>query len=271
MTYSIIFIDEMPRKPGLTDEDIIRIYKSGITYKEMEKETGLTSRAILNVIYKHNIEVNYKRGFRQPRKHKVNENFFRHWSHEMAWVLGLLVTDGTVYKNSISIAQKDLELLKLIASYMDSDLILGPTNKTKQTPNIIINSKKIVEDLKSIGICSNKTKNLAFPKVPSEFLPSFVRGVIDGDGWVQKTGYVMNITTASKNFAYGLFNVFQNWDLRTEITNHTTASGTTIYRVWVKGKKVLPKLAEIIYKNANNNFIKYKKERMMIHEDSTNI
>ncbi len=42
-----------------------------------------------------------------------------------------------------------------------------------------------------------------------EYLASFVRGVIDGDGWVRKTGYVMNVTSGSVDFAEGLLSVFQ--------------------------------------------------------------
>ena len=35
----------MPRKPGITDEAIINIYKSDMSYKEMVPITGLTDRA----------------------------------------------------------------------------------------------------------------------------------------------------------------------------------------------------------------------------------
>lgn len=62
--------------------------------------------------------------------------------------------------------------------------------------------------------------------MPDEFLSSFIAGVIEKDGWVQKAGYVMNITTGSLQFAEGLLSV---------------------YRVWVKGKDDLPKLAKIVY------------------------
>ncbi|SES11244.1 hypothetical protein [Psychrobacillus sp. OK032] len=89
----------MPRKRGITDEMIIEMYKSGMTYKEMETTVGLTSVAILNVIYKHKVPINRKQYSGRPRKNKVNEHFFKVWSHEMAWVLGMLVTDGHVHKN----------------------------------------------------------------------------------------------------------------------------------------------------------------------------
>ena len=260
---------DMPRKPGMTDVVIINMYKSGMAFKEMMPLIGLSDRQIRNVLYKHGVQMNREQSSGQPRKHKVNENFFKVWTHDMAWVLGLFVTDGTVNKHihSISFAQKDERILKLIASYMEADYILGATGSTCKTPTLIINSKEIKKDLENLGITANKSLTLPFPDVPEEFLPAFVRGVIDGDGWVQKTGYVMNITTASKLFSDGLLSIFQRWGLRSEITSTITPAGRTIYRVWVKGKSYLPKLAMIIYNDANENFISYKKENMTIHSD----
>ncbi len=43
----------------------------------------------------------------------------------------------------------------------------------------------------------------------------------------------------------------------------TSQSGNLIYRVWVKGKFELPKLANIIYNKVSTNFISYKKENML--------
>jgi LAGLIDADG-like domain len=104
----------MPRKPGITDEIIIALYKSGRPFKEMISITGLSDRAIRNVIYKHGIEMNREQFSGQPRKHKVNEDFFKTWTHEMAWVLGLFITDGCVNKriHSISFSQKDERILR---------------------------------------------------------------------------------------------------------------------------------------------------------------
>ena len=153
-------------------------------------------------MYKHGVKMNREQSSGQPRKHKVNEDFFKVWTHEMAWVLGLFVTDGTVNNkvHCISFTQKDERILHLIANYMEADYILAPSAPTRLTPTLLINSKEIKNDLEKLGIHSNKSLTIPFPTVPKEFLPSFVRGVIDGDGWVQKRGYVMNVTSGELIF-----------------------------------------------------------------------
>ncbi|MDZ5472671.1 hypothetical protein SM124_13110 [Bacillus sp. 31A1R] len=233
----------MPRKLGITDEDMIKMYKSNMSksnmsFKEMTTITGLSDRAIRNVMYKHGVKMNREPSSGQPRKHKVNENFFKTWSHEMTWVLGIFVTDGHIsqHTHTIYFSQKDERILRLIAKYMEADYVLAPTGPTKKTPTLIINSKEIKNDLAKLGIHTKKSLNVPFPEVPDEYLPSFIRGVIDGDGWVQPKGYVMNITTGSLLFAEGLFKVFKKWKLRTEITTEISQAGNTIYRTWVKGK-----------------------------------
>lgn len=255
----------MPRNPGVTDETIIQMYKSGVSYKEMEPIIGISERAICNVLYKHKIPMNREQYSGQPRKNKVNEDFFKVWTYEMAWILGLFVTDGHVNKkyHSIYFSQKDERILKLIAAYMEADYVLAPTGPTRSTPLLIVNSKEIKKDFEALGIVAHKSLTVPFPNVPEAFMASFVRGVIDGDGWVQKTGYVMNVTSASQNFAEGLLSVFQSWQLRSEITTTVSSADNLIYRVWVKGKYELPKLAKIIYNDAAaDNFIFDKRQRM---------
>ena len=65
----------MPRNPGITDEEIIRMYKGGMPFKEMIPIIGLTDRGIRNVLYKHGIQMKREQSSGQPRKHKVNEDF----------------------------------------------------------------------------------------------------------------------------------------------------------------------------------------------------
>ena len=81
----------MPRHSTIKDEDIITMYRDNVPFKEMMSVTGLSDRAIRNVMYKHGIPMNRAQSSGQPRKNIVNEDFFTVWSHEMAWVLGILV------------------------------------------------------------------------------------------------------------------------------------------------------------------------------------
>ncbi|GIN70330.1 hypothetical protein J14TS2_08050 [Bacillus sp. J14TS2] len=260
----------MPRNPGITDEMIIKMYKSGMPFKEMQPIIGLSDRAIRNVLYKQGVKMNREQSSGRPRVHKINENFFKKWSHEMAWVLGLFITDGHVNEQvpSVSLSQKDERILKIVANYMGADYRLAPFGKTMTTPTLLIHSKEIKKDLEALGIKSRKSLNVPFPNVPDQYLPSFVRGVIDGDGWVDKEGYVAHVTSASFHFAEGLLSVFLNWGLPSKITTLERRTGNAIYRIWVKGKEGLLGLAEIIYADANsNNFHVYKRVYMTQHAE----
>ncbi|MFD1068154.1 LAGLIDADG family homing endonuclease [Oceanobacillus locisalsi] len=257
----------MSRNQGITDEAIIKMYKSGMPYKEMVSRIGISDRAIRNIMYKHGVKMNREQSSGQPRKHKINEHYFKTWSHEMAWVLGLFITDGCINNriSSVSLTQKNQTVLRRVAEYMDADYILLKNYKTRKTPTLVINSKEIKLDLARLGVLPNKSLSVPFPKVPDEFLPSFIRGVVDGDGWVQKKGYVMNITTASSSFAKGLLFVFQTWKLRSEITEEITQAGNPFFRVWVKGKLDLPRLADIIYNSEIEHYESYKENYLRVH------
>nr|WP_106778943.1 LAGLIDADG family homing endonuclease [Lysinibacillus timonensis] len=253
----------MPKHRGITDEMIIEMYLSGMPVKEIAEKTGLTAGGITYIRKKHGIKAIREQYSGQPRKHKVNEDFFKTWSHEMAWVLGMFITDGTVngrYHN-IYFAQKDIEILKLIAKIMKADVVISKSSEHKKVPTLIINSKIIKEDLSKLGINPNKSLKVQFPNVPDKYMPSFIRGIIDGDGWVQDRGYLLTITTASEHFAISLYEVLVSWELNARIDVEYLMK-TTIYRVRVSGKTSISKLALIIYKNSSNYYIPYKRKRM---------
>lgn len=257
----------MARNRGITDEEIIRLYTSGMPSKEMERIVGVTSRGIYNVLRKHHVPT---RSPGQPRKHQVNEDFFKVWTHEMAWVLGLLITDGHINKgvHSIYFAQKEERILRLIAQFMEADYVLASKDPAKSTPTLIINSKEMKKDLQVLGIEPNKSLTMPFPNVPEPYLASFVRGVIDGDGWVDKEGYVVNVTTASAAFAKSLLAVLQVWHLKAELSSSVSKTSNKFYRIWVRGKDSVVKLASIIYENTqDDNFHIYKRIFMTQHAD----
>ena len=124
---------------------------------------------------------------------KVNGDFFKTWSNDMAYVLGFIVTDGCLIEhrngyNALNITNKDKEILKKILAVMDSDHKIsvksrGGTPKYKYF-QIQIRNKDIYSDLIRLGLTPRKSKTIKMPTVPSEFFGDFVRGCFDGDGAV---------------------------------------------------------------------------------------
>ncbi len=114
---------------------------------------------------------------------EINESFFDSWSQEMAYVLGLLITDGCVSKTGVvSLCINDLELLEKVKNVLGSAHSILPS---KSQPNLFRFSfarQHMVDRLFALGVTPRKSLTVKFPDIPAEYLPDFIRGVFDGDG-----------------------------------------------------------------------------------------
>ncbi|MDP3696736.1 MAG: LAGLIDADG family homing endonuclease [Candidatus Taylorbacteria bacterium] len=117
-----------------------------------------------------------------------NEDFFKKWSPEMAYVLGFFAADGNMmrHKNGgcyIELTSNDLEILEKIKKVMDFDNKISlRTRNSGISYRIQIGSKVLFEDLTKLGFTPNKSKTIKFPRVPTRFMKDFIRGYFDGDG-----------------------------------------------------------------------------------------
>lgn len=134
------------------------------------------------------------------QKIRYNVNFFKSWSAEMAYVLGLTYTDGNLHirKSSsgyelgvLSFAQKEKELVEKFLKLMDCDAIIRFTEKREfqnttagELYYFSIGNNDIANDLKQLGVKPNKSLNMTFPEIPNDYLRHFIRGIFDGDGSV---------------------------------------------------------------------------------------
>jgi len=158
-----------------------------------------------------------------PIYRKVNKNFFKKWSYDMAYVLGFFAADGYITNNKRgasfwSIDITDKELLFSIRKAVDSDHKITERIRKNIGSNIYrlqIGSKEMVEDLGSLGFNAKKSLTLKVPNIPKKYVSDFIRGYFDGDGnvWVgyvhkeRKTSTVaiqVAFTSASKNFLISL-------------------------------------------------------------------
>ena len=131
---------------------------------------------------------------------KVNKEFFKTWSPEMAYVFGFFVADGNMIKNNrgahfINFYSTDLFVIEKIRKFLNSNHKISIKNKSRINPiwkdcyQLQIGSKEVFNDLISLGGMPNKSLVISMPAVPQEYLGHFVRGYFDGDGHVSVCEY----------------------------------------------------------------------------------
>jgi hypothetical protein len=135
-------------------------------------------------------------------------DFFRRWSAEMAYVLGYWWADGCMrVKNNtsaheIEIASNDLEHLQVLGQIVGENYYLRKVLRDGNTYAITFCSKQMYQDLERLGGTPHKSRTIGFPPVPTDLLPHFVRGFVDGDGTLCWNGDrpVLQIYSASQGF-----------------------------------------------------------------------
>lgn len=137
------------------------------------------------------------------------------WSPDFAYAIGLLVTDGCIYRDGrhVNLTSKDPEQI------LHFKIALGLRNKiTKKARGqeyekkyyvIQFGSVLFVEFLESIGIGPAKSKTIGSVKVPDEYFCDFLRGCFDGDGsfysyrdtrWRLSYMFYVSFASASRSF-----------------------------------------------------------------------
>ena len=122
-----------------------------------------------------------KRNRRNRNGLSINEDFFKIWTPEMAYIFGFWIADGNMAKNRnvISFCSKDFNLLELINFNLKSSYKISDCNNAFQLP---ICNKTIYNDILKLGGTPRKSLTIQFPDVPDEYLSHFIRGEFDGDG-----------------------------------------------------------------------------------------
>lgn len=125
-------------------------------------------------------------------KRTLNQDFFKTWSPEMAYVLGYFAADGSMLKNNrgghfIEFTSTDKVLLEHVQNAVDSNhrvAIRERGGNCKTAYRLQIGSVTWYKDLVLLGFTQHKSTNLKFPAIPKKYISHFVRGYFDGDGCV---------------------------------------------------------------------------------------
>lgn len=181
-------------------ENIIYDYsKNNMFINDLSKKYNLSNYFIKKILNENNIDIRTKSENKKLmddlnlcRVLQVDFNYFKSWTHNMAYILGFIAADGNIWKNRLRINLKNTDSyilekikkeLKFTGKIRHQDIKLK--NKVHKTSYLSINSKTLVKDLNRLGINERKSDTIDFPmQLPEKFELDFIREYFDGDGSV---------------------------------------------------------------------------------------
>lgn len=168
-----------------TEAGICDAYIVGNSMKNISDNTNLTEWDVRKTLNKNDIEI---RGLTNDDE-RDNHFFEKIDSSEKAYLLGIIQTDRNGTNFTITQHKEYYWYIDILCHIFSDYVSISDERNSKA---IQIGSKKIVEDLINIGIVPNKIKEQThedvetlWKSIPSKYKNSFIRGLIDGDGWVR--------------------------------------------------------------------------------------
>lgn len=175
--------------------EMYKMYEQGISLKKIGEEFKYSVYVI-----KHRFE---EHGWKIRSKFDPIYNTYKYDYHyfdnidtpNKAYLIGLLYADG--YNNergfSIELQDRDIEVLYGIKNLLGYSGEIKKyhrsieKNNKSDTCKLSINSCYMSEKLTQLGCVRKKSLILDFPDwITEDLFPFFLKGYIDGDGWIQK-------------------------------------------------------------------------------------
>lgn len=210
-----------------------------------------------------------------PMFREIEKDFFQKWSGEMAYILGFFAADGNIVRTKrnthfMSFCSVDKDILEEIQKCMNSGHKLSERQtETGCVYRFQIGSKMMFEDLVRLGFEERKSNRMIMPRIPSQYVPDFVRGYFDGDGnvWVgtlnknrQSPTLVIQaaFTSGSKVFLTGLLELLRENGIKGG--SLYTSKTRNFSRLHLSTLDAL-KLSEIMYNGQPKLYLQRKKLR----------
>lgn len=170
-------------------EEIAKMYNDGTSMVKIAEKFNCSNKTIGRLLKKENIES------RGNRKIFFNEDIFNEINTaEKAYWIGFITADGYINEDrgflAIKLQYEDVDHLKKFAKFVDcseDNIKIEYHNITgKPLCRINLNSRKLVDSLVRLNIRQCKSTNEHVVPVPDEYIRDYIRGIIDGDGHIDK-------------------------------------------------------------------------------------
>ncbi len=186
----------MPTGKSISKQEINEIHNfylsRPMTLDTVSKKFGLSKPTISKIL--SDVPKYSKAKINNPQ---MDEHFFKIIdTEEKAYFLGLLITDGNIFKeNEISTSNRQASIsitLDLKDEYMLNNFKQAVKSNTSVSHDgrgcgqIAIRSNIMAQELEQYGITPRKTFTTYLPlNIPNNLMRHVIRGILDGDGSIQ--------------------------------------------------------------------------------------
>lgn len=250
-------IEELPT------EELVKVYQSGISITTLAVQFNVTDRTICNYLEAAGVprdNIYHNLGLRRDYFAQID-------TYDKAYFLGLIFTDGNVGKNNnnlaITLNDQDSEILETFREKICNENPLKftlRTDKEKPTREVEFHCKSadIKADLSKYGIVPQKTYTAKPPVFQEPMQHHFIRGLIDGDGWISEKAHQLGFcgNEYAVTYVHDLF-VDQLGVYNTKIL-HT---GKHLWQVTWASRKDIKKIGEYMYEDKGDCYLKRKYEK----------
>ena len=237
------------------------------------KEFGYSQYMVEKLLKERKIQKrNYTESKQSSRIYKINDNYFKIQSNNMAYILGFLAADGNVAKreNSIRIELniQDISLLQDIKKELNSTrkIDIYTTSQGRNCCKLQFWSSEIKKDLAVYNIVPNKTFILKPPTfLDKKYFIDFIRGYFDGDGSVyikDNNRTIIQFDGASKPMIEWIRNVFNSYGISTtSFHSYKTDNNINMYKLTYYNQETVKQIYQLFYYSDNLIFLKRKQEK----------
>lgn len=220
--------------------------------------TGYPRTCITRYAIKYNI---YDAKYTREKTNYVDEEYFCNIDNEKkAYFLGFIMADGNMYKRnngsyqfSIKIKSTDKDILLKFADEIkfNKDKIKERSENRNDTithcTEIKIYNQAFCKSLIALGVVPRKTGKEKMPNIPKEYQKDFIRGYIDGDGWIGKDRAQIGVCSASKTIIDQI-NSYLKEAINTELNTNKRPDNIYISKTYNR-KKVYHILKHLYYED----------------------
>lgn len=141
------------------------------------------------------------------RLYQINSNYFdKIDTPNKAYCLGMLFADGYISTQEkhvlrLSLQENDKDIMQKMLNDMQSTHPLyfkdchSKNPKHQNQYQFSINDKVFCQGLYNHGMYNNKSLSVEYPNgIPDKLNKDFIRGLLDGDGYISKNGHHVSIT-----------------------------------------------------------------------------